>query len=128
MRQRRCALGDDSHRRQIVRLVQRRQRHERIESRQDFGVDPHRRAELLAAVHDAVADGGERALPLLLLDEVEHVGNRAGVAERVAIGPVAPLYDPVLRVVRDECRRRGQALDLAAQQPPRTGGAAGVQA
>ena len=46
-------------RREIVRLVQRRERHELLQLGHDRRVDPHRRGIVGAAMHDAMADRGE---------------------------------------------------------------------
>ena len=46
-------------RREVVRLVQRRQRRELGEPRQHAGIDPHRPVEVRPPVHDTVADRPE---------------------------------------------------------------------
>jgi len=107
--------------------MQRRQRYERFEFSQDCGIDAHRRSEFLAAMDDAVPDGGKRLLTLVLSHEREHVCDGARMPERIAVGPVALLHDAVLRVAGREGRRGGKTLDLPAQQPTRSGGVAGVQ-
>ena len=51
--------GDRTHRAQVVRLVQRRERHEGVERAQHGFVQARGRAVVLAAVHDAVAGGDD---------------------------------------------------------------------
>jgi hypothetical protein len=51
---------------EVVRVVERRQHHALLDHRLDLGRHQHRGRELLAAVHDAVADG------LDLADALEH--------------------------------------------------------
>ena len=52
----RVDLRREPDRRQVVRLVQRRQRRERGQPRQDGRIDAHRPVVVGTAVHDAVAD------------------------------------------------------------------------
>ena len=56
LRQMRRVRGDGADRRQVVRLVQRGQRHQRVEFRQHRIIHPHGGSEVHAAMHDAVTD------------------------------------------------------------------------
>ena len=58
LRQLRTSSEKQSDRRQIVRLMQRRQRDVALQARQNLRVDQHRLAVFRAAVNDAMADGG----------------------------------------------------------------------
>ncbi len=59
LRQRRRVRGDDAHRRDVVRLMQGRQRDQALERGQHRRVDPDRHDEVAAAVNDAVAHSGK---------------------------------------------------------------------
>ena len=59
LRQVRPALEQGADRRQVVRLMQRRERNEFLERGEDICVEPHRLRVFQPAVHDAVADRRE---------------------------------------------------------------------
>jgi hypothetical protein len=67
---------------QVVRLVQRRQRHQRFDAGQHGVVDHGGRAELPAAVHDAVADGADAQIAFVqaLQHLIERFSVRGGAA------------------------------------------------
>ncbi len=100
-------------RREVVRLVQRRQRDEAVEAREDGFVDAHRPVVLDAAVDDAVADREQPVLRELAVQEVEQVRDRAVVAQRLVRVPVAPGEQRAGGVAGAELRRVVEALDLA---------------
>ena len=79
---------DDADRRQIVRLVQRRERHELLELAQHSAVDQRRLGEVEPAVHHAMADrrpaGSLRAAGAQKLGEIV---DRAVVAQAGAARP-----------------------------------------
>ena len=79
--------SSDADRREVVRLVQRRERHELLERRQHRRVDAHRLRVLEPAVHDAVADADQAVLGELLAQERDQVIERAVVAELDALAP-----------------------------------------
>ena len=73
--------GDRLDRREIVRLVQRRQRHQLGERGHDVGIDPHRRGEFSAAVDDAMAEGQHRPAAQQLAAELQDLGRGAAMIE-----------------------------------------------
>ncbi len=62
LRQLRLPLDQRADRRQVVRLVQRRQRNVLLQRLKHARIDAHRRRILGAAVHDAVTDADEPVL------------------------------------------------------------------
>ena len=63
LRQRRRASRDGPDRREVVRLMQRRERNQRFELGERRVVDQHGLREAHAAVDDAMADGDEAMSP-----------------------------------------------------------------
>ena len=115
LRQLRRALQQRADRREVVRLVQRRERHELLELRHDRGVDADRRGVVGAAVDDAMADRGEPVVRAVRrLQPVEDVRERAVVAELRARLPALLAGGLAGGVLRDEARRGVDALDLPA--------------
>jgi len=96
-------LRERADRRQIVRLVQRCERHQALELGHHRRVDPHRRREASSTVHDAVPDGLRAA----------RVGRR--------VQPAADRVDGAGVIVR--CRRRLVDDDLAVTILDREAGA-----
>ena len=69
-------------RREVVRLVQRRERHVLIEALQHGDVDGGRRHELEAAVHDAMSDAHDACRTEFRLDHREQAIERVRVGHR----------------------------------------------
>ena len=102
-------------RREIVRLMQRRERHELLELRHDRGVHPHRRRVLGAAVDDPMADRRETVSGAVRrLQPVEDVRERAIVSHLRARFPALLACRFPGGVLRDETGRGVDALDLPA--------------
>ncbi len=76
-----------ANRREVMRLVQRRQRHEPVKRREHRCVGPHWLRVLHAAVHDPVADPDQLHSIGTPAQELEQVIKRANVSELRSIGP-----------------------------------------
>ncbi len=74
-------------RREVVRLVQRRQRNELLQRRDHGCVDANGLAELESAVDDAMADGDEAMLGELRAQERDEMVERAVVSQLGAFTP-----------------------------------------
>jgi hypothetical protein len=111
--------GDRANRIDMMRLVQRRERRQRCDRLQHARIDPHRRGEVRAAVHDAVADAVERRLAPDVIGEprVQRFDRRmmAGACDR-AIGE-----QHAVRIDHGETRRDVQAVDLPMRRRRATG-------
>ena len=119
LREGRRHLCDGPHGRHVVRLVQRRQRDQRLQLRHDRSVDPRRRGELRAAMDDPVAnrDDAMAGEGTALTPRQEKL-DRALMTEVGASRPRL-LGDQVRAVAHGEARRGRQPFDLAAQQRAR---------
>ena len=106
-------LEHEADRREVVRLVQRRERHVAIEPREDGLVHPRGRHELEPAVHHAMPDSDDRLAVQLAPQEVEQHAERVGVAHRTR-GQL-PIDDDVRTAFRGEPRRRAEPGHLPAQ-------------
>ena len=93
LRQFRPALGEQANRHQIVRLVQRRQRHVFLELREHLGRDERRLGEIEAAVYDAMANGDQAVVVRAV---------RAGIQS----GSRSRLRDPERRAAHPTCAHR----------------------
>ena len=102
-------------RRQVVGLVQRRQRNESLESGQHIGIDPHRSREVRSAVHHTMPDRLEFHPRRLTPEELGKIVDSAVVSQRDAVAPALFRRDDAARGARDEVRGRVDALDLSAQ-------------
>ena len=93
LRQLRRALEHRADRRQVVRLVQRRERHELLELRDDRGVEAHGRGVVDAAVDDAVTDGRE---PVIRRRASPSASRRCARARRRArrFAPASQRFSP----------------------------------
>ena len=102
---------------EIVRLVQRRERNERVELRKLFRVDARRAFEDRTAMNHAMA-GGEQAVAAEELQKpLQGYFKGAGMGVDAArLQPLA-IDDAALVLAHGEHRIAGQALDLPA--PPR---------
>ena len=122
----RCEQRAD--RREVVRLVQRRERDELLQpGRATRGVDPDRLGVLGAAVDDAVTDGGEPVVvPVRRLRAQSMMCAIAPSWPSCAVLPAASrTADLPRRVLRDEARRRvdrprpGPGSELELGRPAR---------
>ena len=103
-------------RREIVRLMQWRQRNEFFELGHHRRIDQHRRTVGDTSVHHAVADCREVMLRKIPAQEQDQVIERAFVAELRAVTPRTLGNNGVGGVLRDEARRREQSFGLAPRQ------------
>src|SRR2546427_9672609 len=94
-----------------MRLVQRREWDETLESLEGRGIDPNRSRVLQTAVDDPVADADQSVARELALQEVVQILDRAIVAE-LPPGPGLLGNDAARRILGHEARRRVEALDL----------------
>ena len=108
--------GDDLDRLQVVRLVQGRKRAQRRELRDHLRARPHRLRELQPAVNDAMADGDELVVAALSLQELDQMGDGAGMIQLAPLAPCLCADFGALRVLGDESRCRADAFDLPLQQ------------
>src|SRR5262249_53970875 len=106
------AFEQSGHRRQVVGLMERRQRDEALESLDRLGLDSHRRRELQAPVDDPVSYAPEPTTCQVVLQELAEIFDRPAVAERRS-RPRLFGYDTPGEVVRRETRRHVEALALA---------------
>ena len=121
LRQARQAPADDPDRFEVVGLMQRRERHQRLERLEDGVVDQHRAGEGLAAMHDPVSDRGELASLLMLPQPGDEVQQRLLVPEPVAGAPRRLVEDRPGRVLDDEMRRSPEPLEEALEDDARPG-------
>ena len=119
LRQRGRAFRDGPDRRQVVGLVQRRQRNERFELGERRGVDENRAREARAAMDDTMPDGHDAML-------AEHAASAPAeeVVDRALVSELRPgrpflLRDHVAGRAGDEARPGRQPLELAPQEEPR---------
>ena len=76
------AVGQQGlHRQQVGRLVQRGQRHQRLEPRHDLRRDAHRRHEIRATVDHAMPDGSQGASRIPGIEPLEQEGQRNGMVD-----------------------------------------------
>src|SRR6185312_5789851 len=107
------ALREDADRREVVRLVQRRERRQPREIVDDRRRQPHRRDVALAAVHDPVPDRGERRAIVRLAEIVEQELDRAVVRIELTHGECALRKRRTAGISRGERRRAEQVVDDA---------------
>ena len=115
LRQRRLALEQGSDRRQVVRLVQRRERLEGAQRVERLRVDAQRPVVGRPAVHHPMADADQAVACIVFTQHPEQVFERAFVAEPHTLAPRLFRHDACVGVLGDETRRGEEALDLAAQ-------------
>ena len=106
--------GDRADAGEIVRLMQRRQRAERLELGEHRRIDAHRRGEVDAAMHHAVTDAEQRrpVAEMLAQPAADHAKER-GVARAAIVGPAAIDQHLTVGILGGEVRRGADALDLA---------------
>ena len=110
----RRAFEQAGHRRQVVGLVEGRQRDEALESLDRLGLDQHRRRELQAPVDDPVPYPPEPPTCQVVLQEVPEIFDRPVVTERRSLP--RPFGDDASgEVARRETRRDVKALDLPSE-------------
>ena len=114
LRHARQSLGHGVDGGEVVRLMKRRQRHERAQVREDFRRDDRGPRVLRAAVHDAMTDAEHARVAAIA--RAEPRGERIEGA-----APVQPLRQAIVgharvaAILRRESRRRADAVDLPAQ-------------
>jgi hypothetical protein len=107
--------ADDSDRREVVWLVKRRQRRQLFELVEDHVVEHDGRGELLAAMHDSMADRRDAQLIRVSGDPLMKQRNQAFMVG----GTDTPSGDglihhaPALRIGHDESRIRSNTVDRA---------------
>ena len=101
-------------RREVVRLMERRQRHQRSQVLEHLRRDDHGCGIARPAVDDAMADGEHAGVAVL---RPQPCGKRVERSAGVGDGAVQPLLGNLLAlaVLRRESRRRANAVDLAAR-------------
>ena len=122
LRQLRPALEQQADRREVVRLMQRRERHELFEHGDDIGVEPHRLRILHAAVHHPVADRRE-----LEAAAVRRAENRRDAPRRPSWPRLTPSPQRLLgerRAVRVRARRTVATVCRPSIWPRTTGSSA----
>jgi hypothetical protein len=110
----RRAFEQSGHRRQVVGLMERRQRDEALESLDRLGLDSHRRHELQAPVDDPVPYPPEPPTCQEVLQELAEIFDRP-VMTKGRSRPRLFSDDTSGGVARCEARRHVQALDLASE-------------
>ena len=115
LRQFRDHLGDRLDGREVVRLVQRGQRHQAPELRHDGVVDARRRGELHPAMDDAMAECQHRTAGQQLAPEVQDLAGRAAMVEP-ARGPGPFRHHRARGIARAQVRLQPEVFDLAAEQ------------
>ena len=115
LRQVRRRSGDILDRREIVRLVEWRERHQRGQRGHDIGIDPDRCGEGRAAMHHAMAESLHRPAAQKFPSELQDLrGGRLVVERRLA--PLALRHDRPLVIGRAQMRRQADLLDLPVKQ------------
>src|SRR5690349_17092188 len=104
LRQSRKAPADDPDRLQIVRLMQRRERHELLERLDSGLVDKHRVRESLAAMDDPMPDRHQLAVFLMLTQPCDEVHQGFFMPEMVAGTPGHLVEDRTAGILGDETR------------------------
>src|SRR6187399_1698271 len=122
LRDARKAFRDGIDCREIVRLMQRRERHQLAQMVEDIAGHAHGRRKACTSMHDAMTDAeNRRTLVLPAQPGRERVERSASVAHRGTQRLLANRCSAL--VLRHESRRRADAFDLAARgQAPRLGG------
>ncbi len=115
LRQVRRAGEQRPDRREVVRLVQRRERDVLLECGEHRRVDAGGLGVLETPVHDAMADGYQSVVGEPLAQERHEVVERAVVAELRAFAPSAFGEQLAVRVLRDEPRGRVETFGLPAR-------------
>ena len=106
--------GDRADAGEIVRLMQRRQRAERLEPGEHRRIDAHRRRVVDAAMHHPVADAEQRrSVAEVLAQPAADHAEELGVARAAIVGPAPVDEHLTVGVLGGEVRRRADALDLA---------------
>ena len=108
------ALEQGGDRREVVKLVQRRQRDELLQRFEDTHVRADRRGKLEAAVDDPVADPDELVVAELLAEELPEVLHRVFVGESHTRAPRPLSHDAAGGIPGHEPRCRRHGFDLAS--------------
>jgi hypothetical protein len=102
-------------RREVVRLVQRRQRHELLEHGKNLFIDPDRRRIGQATVYDAVSDRTQLMFAALRAQVSDQVFERTGMPELRAVGPRLAFELVAVGILGLEARLGKERFDLTAQ-------------
>ena len=101
----------------VVRQVQRRQRHQCAQRGKHLVVDGARRAEARGAVNHAVADRGKLQLREFGVQQCEDRAECVAVAAQLACRQTAVVQDAAIRGARLEVSVLAQPVDLACRGP-----------
>ena len=106
--------GDRADAGEIVRLMQRRERTERLQLGEHRRTDAHRRHEVDTAMHHPVTDAEQRRpiAEMLAQPAADHAEELA-MTRAALVGPAPIDQHPAVGVRGNEARRRADALDLA---------------
>ncbi|AIO71098.1 hypothetical protein DM80_6203 [Burkholderia multivorans] len=102
-------------RRQVVRLMQRRKRDERLELREHAIVHAHRGRITVAAMHDAMPDRDQRRIARVAAQPVEQERDRGIVPEGLAGRPDPVLDHVAIPAFDGEARTLVNLFELAAR-------------
>lgn len=105
-------LEEQTHRCQVVRLMQRVQGHQLLERGENRGLDVHRLCVLDSAVHHAMADADQMAACESPPQERHEVVQRAAVVERGPIFPGGIRLDLSATIPGDESWSGVEPFDL----------------
>ena len=108
--------GDDADAVEVVRLVQRRQLDELLQLLQAVAVDDHGGGKKLAAVHDAMADGGQRGSRPGVTQPAEQEVQAGLVLRFLLAGQVERDFVLAALVPGDEAGLGADAVDLAGNR------------
>ena len=104
LRHPRKAASHDPDRLQVMGLMQRRERHQRLKRLEDGFVDQHRAGIGRAAVDDPVSDGDELAPFLMLAQPRDEMHQRILVPDLLALAPGALVQNASARILDGETR------------------------
>ena len=107
---------DGADRRQIVRLVERGQRHELVEIVQHRLIDPLGRDVARAAVHDAMPDRAYSAGTQVCLEDADDLA-RGGAVVEAGGGPLLLAYLRAGGILENQARRHADGFNLTLAAP-----------
>src|SRR5262249_28881501 len=106
----------DPDRREVVWLVQRRERYVFLQRRKHFRIDPNRSAVLEPTVHNTVADADQALVTEFLAHERDQVIERTVVTELRALAPRFLAKNLPVAILGDEARRGVKPFGLASRR------------
>src|SRR5438477_6425174 len=115
LRKLRQSLEQRTYWRQVVRLMQRRERYVFLERADHGRIEAHRLRVLESAVNDAMSDTDEPMLGELVAEKTDEMFERAIMTELDAVAPCLLGDDRAAAVLGDEARRRVQTFRLPAR-------------